>query len=111
MKSDAIERSGRTRRDLVADVDHDVFVVAAEHSNHLLDGAAVTRSRTLEIGRSGQQLEARLVLDDEIAQELRVEPMHVVERIEQRVAAAQPEKQRHFAETGLEVDDQRRPYW
>ena len=27
-----VQRRGRTRRDLVADVDHDVFVVAAEDS-------------------------------------------------------------------------------
>ena len=47
------------------------------------------------------------MLGDQLAQELGVEPVHVVERVDERVAAADAEEESDFAETGLEVDDHR----
>jgi hypothetical protein len=88
-----IESSRRAGRDLVAGVDDDVFVVAGEQAKHLLDVAAVGRPRPLELRGASQELDARLVLHDELAQEFRIEPMQVVNRVDQRVAASQPKKQ------------------
>ena len=58
--------------------------------------AAVGRARPVELVGTGENLEARLVLDDELAQELAIEPVQVVDRVEQRVAAAHAEKQRRL---------------
>ena len=73
----------------------------------LFERRAVRRVRPIEVVGPGQDLEAGLVLGDQLAQELRVEAVHVVEGVDQRVAAADTQEQPDFAETGLEVDDQR----
>jgi hypothetical protein len=57
-----------------------------------------------------QYLETRLVLGHELAQEFDVEPVHVVERVDEGIAAADPEEEPDFAEARLEVhDDVRSP--
>ena len=69
--------------------------------------AAVGRARTVEVIRAGENLEARLVLDDELLQELAIEPVQVVDRVEHAVARPDAEKQRDLAEARLQVDDHR----
>ena len=49
------------------------------------------------------------MLHHQLAQELAVEPVQVVDRVEQAVARPDAEKQRDFAEPRLQVDDDRRP--
>ena len=50
-----------------------------------------------------------LCFDDQLLQELPVEPVQVVDRVEQREARADAEEQRDLAEARLQVDDDRRP--
>ncbi len=50
-----------------------------------------------------------MCFDDQLAQELAIEPVQVVDRVEQRVARPDAEKQRDLAEARLQVDDDRRP--
>ena len=71
--------------------------------------ADVRGARALELIGAGQDVEPGLVLDDQLAQELAVEAVEVVDGVEQRVAAAHAEEQRDLAEAGLQVDDDRRP--
>ena len=56
----------------------------------------------------GENVDARLVLGHQLAQELAIEPMQIVDGIEQREARADAEKERHLAEPVLQVDDHRR---
>ena len=58
-------------------------VLAAEKAEQLFEPAAVVAAGTIEEIRAGQDLEPRLVLHDELAHELAVEPMQVVERVDQ----------------------------
>ena len=50
------------------------------------------------------------MLHDQLAQELAIEPMQVVDRVQDAEARANAEEQRYLAETGLEVDDHRRSF-
>ena len=54
---------------------------------------------------ASEDVETGLVLDHELLEELVVEPVQVVERVEQAVAAAHAEEERHLAEAGLQIDD------
>ena len=58
---------------------------------------------------AGQDLETGLVLHHQLVQELAVEPVQVVDGVEQAVAAAHAEEERDLAEARLQVDDDRRP--
>ena len=49
------------------------------------------------------------MLHDELAQELLIDPVEVVERVDQREARTHAEKQRDLADELMQVDDQRRP--
>ena len=64
--------------------------------------APARRDRT---DRTREDLEARLVLHHELAQELAIQPVQVVDRVEQAVARPHAEKQRDLAEPGLQIDD------
>ena len=48
------------------------------------------------------------MLHHELAQELAIEPVQVVDRVEQAVARPHPQKQRDLAQPRLQVDDHRR---
>ncbi len=85
------------------------LVLPSEQPEDLLERGAVARPGPIEEIRAGQHLQPRLVLHHQLAQEVAIETMQVVERVEQRVAAAHAEEQRHFAQPGLEVHDHRRP--
>ena len=52
----------------------------------------------IELIRARQHVEAGLVLDHELLEEVGVEPVQVVERVEQGVAAADAEEERDLAE-------------
>ena len=93
-----VERRHGARVHLRAGVDDDVLVLAAEQPEHLFEAAAVARAGPIEEIRAGEDLEPGLVLDHELLQELLVEPMQVVERVEHRVAAAHAEEQRHLTQ-------------
>jgi len=80
-----VERRNRARIDLAAGVDDDVLVLAREQAEQLFERAAVGGARPVELIGSGENLEARLVLDDELTQELFVQPMQIVDRIQNAV--------------------------
>ncbi len=80
-----VQRRCRARIDLAAGVHDDVLVLPREQAQQLFDRAAVGGAGTIEVVRAGQNLEARLVLDDQLAQELAVEPVQVVDRVEQKL--------------------------
>ena len=71
-------------------------------------GAAVGGARPVELIGAGEDLEARLVLHHQLAQELAIEAVQVVDRVEQAVAGPHAEEQRDLAEPGLQIDDDRR---
>src|SRR4030095_12341064 len=98
----------RCRAQLRSGVDDDVFVLAAKKAEELFESRRVVAARTIEEIRSSQDLDPGLVLHHELAHELAVQPMHVVQRGEQRVTAAEYEEQRCLAEALLQIDDQRR---
>jgi hypothetical protein len=104
-----VHRRNRARIDLAAAVDDDVVVLPRQQPQQLFDRAAVGGARTVEMIRAGQNLQAGFVLHHQLAQKLAIEPMQVVDRIDDAEALADAEKQRHFAETGLQVDDHRGP--
>ena len=85
------------------------LVLPSQQAEHLFERRAVARAGPIEQIGAGQHLQPRLVLDHELAQEVAVETVQVVERVEQRVAAAHAEEERHLAETRLEIDDDRGP--
>ena len=85
------------------------LVLPAEQPEQFLDSGRVAAARAIEEIRPGQNLHSRLVLHDELAHELAIEPMHVVQRVEQRVAAAHAKEQRDLAQALLQIDDERRP--
>ena len=100
-----VERRHRAGSNVAARVDDDVLVLAPEQPEHFFETRNVLGARTLEVIRARHDVETGLVLDDQLAQELAVEPMEVVHRVEQREAAAHAEEQRHLAEAGIQVDD------
>ena len=104
-----VERRDRAGVHLRAGVHDDVLVLAAEHTEHLFERAAVGGARTIEEIRSGEDLEPGLVLDHELLHELLIEPVQVVERVQHRVAAAHAQEESDLAQAGLQIDDQRRP--
>ena len=63
----------------------------------------------IELIGAGENLQPRLVLRRPAPQELAVEPVQVVDRVEQAVARPDAEKQRDLAEARLQIDDDRRP--
>ncbi len=65
----------------------------------------IRSARPVEVVGSGEDLEARLVLHHELAQELAIEPVQVVDRVDDAVARPHAEEQRDLAQPGLEVDD------
>ena len=80
----------------------------ASSAEQLLDRAAVGGARPIELIRAGEDVETGLVLDDQLAQELAIEPVQVVDRVEQAVARPHAEEQRDLAEARLQIDDDRR---
>ena len=100
-----IQRRDRTRVDLAAGVHDDVFVLAREQPQQFFDRAAVRGAGPIELIRPGENLQPRLVLHDQFPQELPVEPVEVVDPVEQRIARADAEKQRDFSQPGLQIDD------
>src|SRR5215467_2286298 len=91
--------------DLTAGVDYDVVVLTRQQTEQLLEGRRIVRARPIELIGSGENLEARLVLQYQLAKELAIEPMQVVDRIDQAVLLADAAEQRHLAQARLEVDD------
>ena len=68
----------------------------------------VGAARPVEVIGAGKDFEAGLVLHHELAQELAVEPVQVVDRVDEAVARPDAEEQRDLAEPRLQVDDDRR---
>ena len=69
----------------------------------------VLRARPIDLIAARQNVEAGLVLDDELAQELLVHPVQVVEGVDQRESRPDAEKQRDLADELMQIDDERRP--
>ena len=86
------------------------LVLTAEQTEELFESSAVVAARTIEEVGAGQDLEPGLVLHDELAHELAVEPVEVVQRIDHRVASAYAEEQRDLAEPLLQINDERRSF-
>src|SRR5204862_7746083 len=82
---------------------------ARENAEQLLDGARIRAAGTIEVVGAGQNLEAGFVRDGELAQELAIETVQVVDGVEQRVFRPHTEEQRGFTQAGFQVDDDRRP--
>ena len=101
-------RRHRAGVDLRARVDDHVLVLTREQPEDFLERGGVGRAGTVEQLGSREDLEPGLVLDHQLAQELGVEAVQVVDRVEQRVAAPNPEKERHLSQSRLQVDDDRR---
>ena len=64
---------------------------------------------TIEVIRSGKNLEPGLVLDDELLQELAIEPVQVVDGVEHAVAGPDTQEERDLAKARLEIEDDRAP--
>ncbi len=103
-----IQSRDNARVDHVAGVDDDEVVRLREHSEQLLDGARVLRVRPVELFGAGENVEPGLVPRHQLAQELAVQAVQVLDGVEHGEARADAEEQRHLAETRLEVDDRRR---
>ncbi len=86
----------------VAGVDDDVVVGAAEHAQQLLDRAGVLRVRPIELLRAGEDVEAGLVLRHQLLQEVLVEAVQALDRVEHGEARPHAEEQRHLAEARLQ---------
>ena len=91
-----------------ASIDDEV-VDRPEHLQQLLDRRRVVRPRAIDLIAAGQDVEAGLVLDDELAQEFLIEPVKVVDGVDQRESRPDAEKQRDLAKELVKVDHQRRP--
>ena len=109
-----IDRVGGEHRDVgartgdQAGVDDDVVVAAAQRLEQLFEVGGVLRAGPVGLLAAGEDVEARLVLDDELAQKLGVDAMEVVERVDEREARPHAEEQRHLADELMQVDDERR---
>src|SRR5918993_1518463 len=103
-----IQCAERARVDRVARVDDHVVVRPAEHAEQLLDGTGVGRGRTIGLLGPGQNLEFGFVLGDELPEEVAVQPMQIVDGVEDREPRAHAQEQRDLAETGLQVEDEGR---
>ena len=103
-------RRPRTTLIDVAGVDDDVVVDAAEHAQQLLDRAGVLRVRPVELLASRRGCRGRTCASTTSSrEEVLVEAVQVLDRVEHREARPHAEEQRHFAEARLQVDDDRRP--
>ena len=96
-----IERRGHAGVDDVAAVDDDVVVGAREHAQELFDRAGVLRVGPVELLGGREDVEAGLVLGDQLLQEVLVEPVQVLDRVEHGEARPHAEKERHLAEAGF----------
>ena len=94
------------RRIRTRDVEHDVAVVALGELQQRADAADVQRRHHHAI-RRGQQVDARLRLDDQVAEERLVEPMRVLQRVDDREPRLGAEEHRRVAVGHVQVDQQR----
>ncbi len=104
-----VKRRHDERVDGVAGVDHDLVVGPAEHAEELFDRAGVLRIRPIELLGPGQDVETRLVLRHELLEELLVELVQALDRVEHGEARPDAEEQRDLAEARLQIEDDRRP--
>ena len=72
----------RHRVDHAARVDDDVLVLFGEQPQQLLDGAAVCRPGAIEVLGPRQDFKPRFVLHRQLAQEVAIEPMEVVDGVD-----------------------------
>src|SRR6185295_13477321 len=89
-----VERSDRARINLAAAIDEDVLVLARQQPEELLDGPAVGGAGPIELIGAGQDLQAGLVLHDELLEELAIEPVEIVDGVEQAVTGPHAEEER-----------------
>ena len=75
----------------------------------LFDRRGVVRARPVDLIAARQNVEARLVAHHQLAHELLVHAVQVVESVDERETRTNAEKQRHLADELMKVDDQRRP--
>ena len=104
-----VQRRHRAGIDLTAGVDDDVVVLPGEQPEQFFERTRVLRARPIELIGARQDVEPRLVLDHQLLEELAVEPVQVVDRIENGEPGTDPEEQRHFAEPRFQVEDNGRP--
>ena len=104
-----VQRRHRAGIDLTAGVDDDVVVLPREQPEQFFERPRVLRARPIELIGARQDVEPRLVLDHQLLEELAVEPVQVVDRIENGEPGTDPEEQRHFAEARFQVEDNGRP--
>src|SRR5262245_13498579 len=88
-----VQRRDRAGIDLAAGIDQDVFVLSRQQPHQLFERAGVGRARPIEVIRSRKDLQAGLVLHDELAQELVIEAMQVVDGVENAEPRPDAEKQ------------------
>jgi len=83
-----VQRRDRARIDLAAGVDDDVLVLPREQPEQLFDRAAVGGAGPVELIGAREDLETGLVLDDQLFQELAVEPVQVVGLVDKNAGPA-----------------------
>ncbi len=103
-----IQRGRDARIDHVAGVDDDVVVGAGQHPQQLLERAGVLGVRAVELLRAGQNVEAGFVLRHQLLQEVLVQAVQVLDRVEHRETRPHAEKERDFSQTRFQIDDDRR---
>ncbi len=104
-----VQRGGRARAERAARIDHHVFVTAPQHLDRVLDVGRIGRPRTSEVGRRRQHVEPAVVARDHPRHRLRVDPVELVEQVEQREFRTHAQEQADVASARLQVDDHRRP--
>ena len=81
--------------------------LAGEQTEQLFDCTTVCGARAVELLGPGQDLQTGLVLRHQFAQELAVQAVKIVDRIEDAESGSNAEKQPDLTEARLEVDDDR----
>jgi hypothetical protein len=104
-----VECGYRDRVDLAARVHDDVVVLRREEPKHFFDRTGVSHTGSVELLRPGQDFQPRFVFRHQLAQELSVEAVEVVDRIEHAEARPDAQEETHLAKPRLEVDNERRP--
>ncbi len=83
-------------------------ILPGEQPEELFDGDYVSGTRAVEMIGAGQDVEPGFVLDNQLLEEFPIEPVKVVDRVEDAVARPDAQEQRHFAEARFQIDDHRR---
>ncbi len=92
-----------------AGVDDDEVVGACQQLKQLLDGRRVVRTGAIDLIPTRQDVQAGFMLHHQLAQELLVDSVEVVERVDQGESRPDAKKQRYLAQELMQINDERRP--